>query len=246
MQRAQFWIGFSVLALLWFGTFTESVYAAPQTYTVQRGDTLTRIAIRFNSSVIAIVQANNIRNPNSLSPGQLLKIPGDGSPPVTPDSLTEPGVNDAAPDTPVYDVAANGAKWIDVNLSKQTMTAYVGNTPVKTTRVSTGTRAHPTVTGRFQIYVKLRSAPMSGGSRARGDFYYLPNVPNIMYFYRGYGIHGAYWHHNFGRVMSHGCINENLVDAKWFFDWAGPYVPPGVNIVWSSASNPGTTVVIHY
>ncbi|MBZ5574334.1 MAG: L,D-transpeptidase, partial [Acidobacteriia bacterium] len=33
----------------------------------------------------------------------------------------------------------------------------------------------------------------------------LPNVPYTQYFYQGYGLHGTYWHHNFGTPMSHGC-----------------------------------------
>ncbi len=241
MQHAKARLGFIVLVLVVLGSFAERAYA-DTTYTVVHGDTLTRIAIRYNVSVTAIMQANEIRNPNRIVEGQQLKIPGVSAP--TPPSEPTSGVT--TPDTPVYSSPTAGIKWIDVNLSTQTMTAMEGTVAVKTTLVSTGTYRHPTVTGVFRIYVKLRAAPMTGGSRRAGDYYYLPAVPNIMYFYSGYGIHGAYWHHNFGHTMSHGCINENLVDAKWFFDWAGPYVPQGVNVAWSSPSNPGTTVYIHY
>ncbi len=45
------------------------------TYTVQSGDTLFRIAQRFGVTVEAIVQANNLSNPDSLSVGQQLIIP---------------------------------------------------------------------------------------------------------------------------------------------------------------------------
>ncbi len=44
-------------------------------YTVQRGDTLNRIAQNFNVSVPEIVAANNLPNPNQLFPGQQLVIP---------------------------------------------------------------------------------------------------------------------------------------------------------------------------
>ncbi len=37
--------------------------------------------------------------------------------------------------------------------------------------------------------------------------------PWVMYFYQDYGIHGAYWHNNFGHMMSHGCVNMRIVDA---------------------------------
>jgi lipoprotein-anchoring transpeptidase ErfK/SrfK len=90
--------------------------------------------------------------------------------------------------------------------------------------VSTGTSQFPTVTGKYHIYVKLLSTTMSG------EDYYLPNVPYTMYFYKGYGIHGTYWHNNFGHPMSHGCVNMYTPDAKWLFNWASV----------------GTLVNIHY
>ena len=53
-----------------------------------------------------------------------------------------------------------------------------------------------------------------------GPGYYLPNVPYTMYFYQGYGLHGTYWHHNFGTPMSHGCVNLATPDAEWLYNWA--------------------------
>jgi lipoprotein-anchoring transpeptidase ErfK/SrfK len=53
-----------------------------------------------------------------------------------------------------------------------------------------------------------------------GPGYYLPDVPYTMYFYRGYGIHGTYWHSNFGTPMSHGCVNMQTDEAGWMFNWA--------------------------
>jgi hypothetical protein len=118
--------------------------------------------------------------------------------------------------------AVRGAKWIDINLSRQTISAYIGSTLIKRVLVSTGTWRHPTVVGRFRIYAKVHSQTMSGGSRAAGDYYRLPGVPHVMYFYQGYAIHGTYWHHNFGRRMSHGCVNLSLANADWFYGWT-PY-----------------------
>ncbi len=241
MQHARMRLAFIGLALIVFGFFAERAYA-DTTYTVAPGDTLTRIAIRFHVSVTGIMQANDIRNPNNIFDGQQLRIPDGGASDAS--IATSKVKSHASP--PVYSPAVAGAKWIDVNLTKQTMTAMEGNVALRTTLVSTGIAKHPTITGTFHIYVKLRSAPMTGGSRAAGDYYTLPNVPNIMYFYGSYGIHGAYWHNNFGHRMSHGCINENLTDARWFFDWAGPKIEPGMNEVWSTPSNPGTAVVVHY
>ena len=47
-------------------------------YTVQAGDTLSRIAARFGTSVSAIAAANGISNPNYIYVGQVLIIPGAG------------------------------------------------------------------------------------------------------------------------------------------------------------------------
>lgn len=105
-------------------------------------------------------------------------------------------------------------RWIDVDLSSQRVYAYEGDQQVRTTLVSTGTWLHPTVTGKFKIYVKYQAADMSGPG------YYLPSVPYVMYFYKGYGLHGTYWHHNFGTPMSHGCVNLPTNEAAWFFKFA--------------------------
>ncbi len=50
--------------------------------------------------------------------------------------------------------------------------------------------------------------------------YYTPNVPNISYFDGDEALHGAYWHHNFGHRMSHGCVNMPLDAAALVYDWA--------------------------
>jgi lipoprotein-anchoring transpeptidase ErfK/SrfK len=120
--------------------------------------------------------------------------------------------------TPVPPVAAgpgsNGERWIDVDLSEQLLTAYEGTTPVRQVLVSTGLPGTPTVVGQFRIYVKYESTLMTG------DDYYLPNVPYTMYFYKGYGLHGTYWHSSFGRPMSHGCVNLPTPDAQWLYGFA--------------------------
>lgn len=105
-------------------------------------------------------------------------------------------------------------RWIDVDLSSQTLAAYEGKDEVNSFLVSTGVSSHPTVTGQFHIYVKYRYTDMSGPG------YYLPDVPYTMYFHDGYGLHGTYWHHNFGTPMSHGCVNLATEDAAWLYDWA--------------------------
>lgn len=104
-------------------------------------------------------------------------------------------------------------RWVDVDVRRQRAYAYEGKTLVKSFIISTGTWQHPTVLGQYHIYVKYRYANMSGPG------YFLPNVPYVMYFYQGYGLHGTYWHSNFGTPMSHGCINFTIADAGWLFNW---------------------------
>ena len=85
---------------------------------------------------------------------------------------------------------------------------YQGDELVEKFIVSTGISKYPTVKGIFKIYVKYKFADM------RGSDYFLKDVPFVMYFYEDYGIHGTYWHNNFGTPMNHGCVNLHTEDAK--------------------------------
>jgi lipoprotein-anchoring transpeptidase ErfK/SrfK len=132
----------------------------------------------------------------------------------TPTSAYVPPTAGAPAPAVIAKVGKGGTRWIDVNLSTQSVYAYEGDTVVNSFIVSTGTWIHPTVTGQFKIYIKLVSGNMSGPG------YFLPNVPYIMYFYKSYGLHGTYWHSNFGTPMSHGCVNLRTSDAQWLYNWA--------------------------
>ncbi len=140
--------------------------------------------------------------------------------------------------------AAGQEKWIDVSLDEQKLRAYEGDTVVMEFPISSGKWA-ATPKGNFNIWYKTRAQVMSGGSKALGTYYYLPNVPHNMFFYQGYAIHGAYWHNNFGQPMSHGCVNSPLAEVAELFDWSGPVLPPGTNALRASVDNPGTRVVVH-
>ncbi len=210
--------------------------AATSQYTVQTGDNLNAIAASYGLSVDTLVNANNLTDANTIYVGQSLTIPGTSQPVSKPQPVLQPAttsrpkpvVDDThqpAPPPPSNPtLGAPDNRWIDVNISTETLTAYEGDVAVFHSAVSTGIASHPTVIGRYAIYVKLESTPMSGPG------YYLPGVPYTMYFYEGYGIHGTYWHHNFGHPMSHGCVNLPTPAAKWMFNWASV----------------GTPVVTHY
>ncbi|WP_072016191.1 L,D-transpeptidase [Leptolyngbya sp. KIOST-1] len=110
-------------------------------------------------------------------------------------------------------------RWLQIDLSSQRLFAWAGGTPVYAVIVSTGKPSTPTVTGVFAIQSMHRLA------RMRGADYDVPNVPWTMYFYRGYAIHGTYWHHNFGTPVSHGCVNVAVDHAQWLFNWADVGTP---------------------
>ena len=65
-----------------------------------------------------------------------------------------------------------------------------------------------------------------GNGRITDDIaaYELPGVPWVSFFVfeTGVAFHGTYWHYNFGRRMSHGCVNMTMEDAKWLYRWALP------------------------
>jgi lipoprotein-anchoring transpeptidase ErfK/SrfK len=113
-----------------------------------------------------------------------------------------------------YTEMVSEGRWIDVDTSSQRVTAYQGEEVVRSFVVSTGTSRYPTVSGQYRVYTKLFATDMAGPG------YYLPDVPYTMYFYRGYALHGTYWHSNFGTPMSHGCVNLSIPDAKWLFEFA--------------------------
>ncbi len=145
-----------------------------------------------------------------------------------------------------------GEKWIDVNLTRKTLMAMAGDKPVYAALVSPGKRSkikkknHATVQGTFRIREKHITATMDGDGTAAGDLpYSIEDVPFVAYFEGSYALHAAFWHSNFGREMSHGCVNLSPLDAKWVFFWAGPTLPRGWHGVWSTPENPGTLVVVH-
>ncbi|HKB88865.1 MAG TPA: L,D-transpeptidase [Patescibacteria group bacterium] len=140
-----------------------------------------------------------------------------------------------------------GEKHIYVDLTSQKLSAFQGDTMFMQAPVSTG-KWHPTPTGEFTIWEKLRATKMSGGEGA--DYYYLPNVPYVMFFSgpgapagAGFSLHGAYWHDNFGHPMSHGCVNMRTVDAQKLYDWANPTTNGGITP--ATSDNPGTKITIY-
>ncbi|MEO8287497.1 MAG: LysM peptidoglycan-binding domain-containing protein [Chloroflexota bacterium] len=192
----------------------------PVKYTVKPGDSLSSIASTFSTTVAALMQLNGLTDPNFVYVGQVLTIvKGD-------DQNNNPGTPATPVSTPTPPMGKFGPKWVDVNLTTQTMVAYEGQTPVYSSRVSSGTSLHPTVIGTYRVYAKYVTTRMQGGTKGV-DYYNIPNVPYTLYFYSGYALHGAFWHNNFGEPMSHGCVNLPVDVAKWVYEWA----PVGTMVV---------------
>ncbi|HMA37438.1 MAG TPA: L,D-transpeptidase [Chloroflexia bacterium] len=113
-------------------------------------------------------------------------------------------------------------RWIDVNLTLQTLIAFEDDQPVLVAQVATGKPGFETPVGSWRIYWRQPLQDMEGNNHAAGSRYYrLKDVPWIQYFQtEGDALHGTYWHDNFGRPMSHGCVNLSDWNALWLYDWA--------------------------
>ncbi|HYQ16477.1 MAG TPA: L,D-transpeptidase [Polyangiaceae bacterium] len=142
----------------------------------------------------------------------------------------------------------NGERWLDVNVSKQTLVAYEGTRAVYATLISTGEagledpeHTKATKRGIFRIHTKHVSTTMD--SDAVGEEFELRDVPYVQYFEEGYALHGAYWHDRFGTPKSHGCINLTPEDARRLFFFTQPALPEGWHSVLQRLT--GTVLFVH-
>jgi lipoprotein-anchoring transpeptidase ErfK/SrfK len=161
--------------------------------------------------------------------------------------MTSDGARIVAPRKEFPSFVTGTRKWIDISITQQSLVAYVGQKPVYVTLVSTGRggmgdpeKVAATVRGTFMVYAKHVSATMDG-SEDKADSYALLDVPFVQYFHKGYALHGTYWHDDFGKVRSHGCVNLAPIDAAWLFEWTDPPVPDE----WHSVINKDRGTVVH-
>lgn len=142
--------------------------------------------------------------------------------------------------------ATGRRSWLEISILDQTLVAYVGDRPVFATLVSTGKdglgdpeETKSTVLGSFLIHTKHVTSTMSGDEA--DDEFDLRDVPYVQYFHGGYALHAAFWHDDFGRPRSHGCVNLSPADARHLFSITEPAVP----LRWHSAlSREGSLVYI--
>ncbi len=121
--------------------------------------------------------------------------------------------------------------WIHVDLSEQTLVAYIGDRPVFATIVSTGKEPGMTPVGVHRLQSKHIATSMRD-QPVEDDAYSIEDVPWTQYFHNNVALHGAFWHGGFGLVRSHGCVNLSPPDARWLFGFTEPALPDG----WHSVS----------
>jgi hypothetical protein len=138
-------------------------------------------------------------------------------------------------------------RWIDVDTASETLVAYEGAQPVFATLVSTGRGApgsgNDTPPGVHRIWVKIASTDMANVQHEDGEPHYsLEDVPYVQFFDNAVGLHGTYWHGDFGHPRSHGCVNLSTLDARWLFGFTGPHMPAGWGAVYPTDVDLGTVV----
>ena len=153
---------------------------------VKRGETLADIAQRFKATALQVSDYNGLASRDLIVPGQRLLIPR----------------------RPAQAQGYMGKRWIEIDLSSQTLTAWDDEDLYLHVKISSGLVQYPTPVGHYNIWHMNERQTMSGPG------YSLPNVRFNMYFYQGYAMHGAYWHNNFGQPMSRGCVNMREEEAE--------------------------------
>jgi len=129
-------------------------------------------------------------------------------------------------------------KWLHIDISDQMLTCYEGHRPVFTTPVASGLWATATPLGEFRILYKRHAQRMIGAD------YDLAGVAFPSYFTSsGVAIHGTYWHNDYGRRHSHGCLNVPSSAARWVFRWVEPTVPYEL-YTYRSTADEGTRVLV--
>ncbi len=231
----------STLDFAWVTSDRAAVRGAPKT----SGPALASLT-RF--------QVVHVREERALPGGAMVRIAED----VIPAGVTGKSAAPAEPWVLARDLArpvvtappdevGPDERWIDVDLAGQTLVAYEGKRPVYATLVSTGRGPEGSDTatpkGTHRIWVKLTTTNMDNLEHEDADSHYLiEDVPYVQFFDHAVALHGAFWHQDFGRVHSHGCVNLAPLDARWLFGFTLPHLPAGWSAVFPSTLEPGTAI----
>ncbi|HLB23458.1 MAG TPA: L,D-transpeptidase [Dehalococcoidia bacterium] len=126
-----------------------------------------------------------------------------------------------------------GERWVDVDLSRQTATAMIGERALYTALVTTGKDGWDTPAGTFYIQTRVENETMTSAAIGAEEYYVLEDVLYTQYFTNaGHALHLNWWRDPwvFGTTRSsHGCVGMRYNDALFFWNFA----------------HTGTRVVIH-
>jgi lipoprotein-anchoring transpeptidase ErfK/SrfK len=171
-------------------------------------------------------------------PNRLEYVRAEGLRPIAPEEIS-----------PLAHTTRN--KSIEVSLADQMVHAFEDETPVFSTRCATGAAFRienigladfRTPVGEHTVIRKRPSRHMLG-FLDRADAYDLPGVPFVTYFTAsGVAIHGTYWHNDYGRPRSHGCVNVTPEAAQWFYRWTQPAAAYEDAVL--EVKNGGTPIVV--
>jgi lipoprotein-anchoring transpeptidase ErfK/SrfK len=188
--------------------------------------TLLLFAISFSPNLPRYLSFSKNIDPNNLVE---LSDPTDTIAVFNNEQLTVPNITSVMRGSVLGDSTI--PKRIEVDLTNQRLYGYEGDRLIYNFLISSG-KWDRTPTGTFQIWAKIPSQKMEGGSKELGTYYYLPKVPYVMFFYNekvkkqlGYSLHGTYWHNKFGQPMSHGCINMKTEEVAQIYAWADKSTP---------------------
>jgi LysM repeat protein len=216
-------------------TFTPAptVASTPGTYVVKAGDTLNRIAARFGTTVAALMQANNIANPDLLLVGSTLTLAAPG---ISNSAVATATPKPPATAKPVASAArASGPRTgrITVSISEQWCELIINEETIGSWPCSTGRKGWETPAGTFKIQSKI---PVAYG--ATWDFY----MPYWLGIYWAGGLENGFhglpfnsdgfrdWGDRIGTPISFGCIVLQDDAAKMLYDNA--YIGMPVIIEW--------------
>mgnify|MGYP005817149039 CR=1 FL=1 len=135
-------------------------------------------------------------------------------------------------------------KRIYVDTTTQSVTLFENEQPVRVARCSSGGADTRTPLGSFRTFHKGPTIHMTNdGEAGAGRGYDLPGVPWVSFFTgTGVSFHGTYWHNDYGRPRSHGCVNLPPADARFLYRWTRPVVPSGTQYLYKPGE--GTRVEI--
>jgi hypothetical protein len=135
-------------------------------------------------------------------------------------------------------------KRILIELSKQWLTCFEGEDAVFDTRLSSGLPGMVTPQGTHRVLQKVHTTRMTGG--VGRNYYDLPGIGFVTYFTpKGVAIHGTYWHNDYGRQRSHGCVNVPTAASQWIYRWCRPDVPYEEQRVFAKANNATVIEVVY-